>query len=252
MMQASEPASELYTEPMPLNGRNLTLYDYPYSRTRSMPNWGKLWANTGILGGGGITTMIILESLPDGSTAWSKAERRQVPLFKRWINHVKAGPVWDHDKFIFNYVLHPYAGAAYYMSARSCGFNTWGSFLYSFAISTLFWEYGFEAFNEIPSVQDLVITPVVGAVVGECFYRAKRSIVSHGYEILGSPVLGYVAAFFLDPVNEVTGYFRKEQYKIHQRYEEVERASKASLSSGFWINPGGQNPGGGIRLTYTF
>ena len=89
-------------------------------------------------------------------------------------------------------------------------------------------------------VQDLVITPVVGAVVGECFYRAKRSIVSHGYEILGSPVLGYVAAFFLDPVNEVTGYFRKEQYKIHQRYEEVERASKASLSSGFWINPGGQ------------
>lgn len=109
MMQASEPASELYTEPMPLNGRNLTLYDYPYSRTRSMPNWGKLWANTGILVGGGITTMIILESLPDGSTAWSKAERRQVPLFKRWINHVKAGPVWDHDKFIFNYVLHPYA-----------------------------------------------------------------------------------------------------------------------------------------------
>lgn len=236
----------------PLPAYRPTLYDYPYSRTRSMPNWGKLWANTAILMGGGIATMIVLESLPDGSTAWSRAERRETTLFRRWLNHVKAGPVWDHDKFVFNYILHPYGGAAYYMSARSCGFNAWGSFLYSFAISTLFWEYGFEAFNEIPSVQDLVITPVVGAVVGECFYRAKRSIVSRGYEVLGSPVLGYITAFFLDPVNEVTGYFRREQHTIHERYEERQRTDAATLKSGFWVNPGGLNPGGGIRLTYTF
>ncbi|MDE5626653.1 MAG: DUF3943 domain-containing protein [Candidatus Amulumruptor sp.] len=234
----------------PLNGRRRTLYDYPYSRTRSMPDWHQLAVNTAILIGGGITTMVILESLPDGSTAWSRAERRQVPLFKRWVNHVKAGPVWDHDKFIFNYVLHPYGGAAYYMSARSCGFNMWGSFLYSFAISTLFWEYGFEAFNEIPSVQDLVITPVVGTVVGECFYRAKRSIVSRRYELLGSPVLGYIAAFFLDPVNEVVSYFRKDQYHIWRNSRRP--ADEPKLTSSIWVNPGGMNPGGGLSLKLTF
>lgn len=230
----------------------VSLYALPYSRTLSRPNWKRLWINTGVLVGGAVATLAILESLPDDATAWSRAERRQVPFFRRWVNHVKAGPVWDHDKFVFNYVLHPYGGAAYYMSARSCGFNCWGSFLYGFAISTLFWEYGFEAFNEIPSVQDLVITPVVGAVMGECFYRAKRSIVSHGYELLGSPVLGYIAAFFLDPVNEVTGYFRKEQYRIHKNYEKLRRNSEPALSSGFWIHPGGSNPGAGVRLTYNF
>ena len=97
-----------------------------------------------------------------------------------------------------------------------------------------------------------MITPVVGAVVGECFYRAKRKIVNHGYEVLGSPVLGYIAAFFLDPVNEVTGYFRKEQYNTHKIYEEQHRAGESSLTSGFWVNPGGVNPGAGLRLTYNF
>ena len=125
--------------------------------------------------------MLILEALPEDATAWNKAANNRVPLFKRYVNHLKAGPVWDGDKFIFNYILHPYAGAAYYMSARSCGFNCFGSFMYSFCISTFFWEYGFEAFNEIPSVQDLVITPVVGSVMGECFYKLKRHIVSVGY-----------------------------------------------------------------------
>ena len=108
----------------------------------------------------------------------------------------KRYPVWDGDKFIFNFVLHPYAYAAYYMSARSCGFNYWGSFVYCFCISTFFWEYGFEAFNEIPSAQDIVVTSVVGSIMGEAFYHAKRHIMSNGYRIFGSRALGYVAAFF--------------------------------------------------------
>ncbi|MDE5687259.1 MAG: DUF3943 domain-containing protein [Paramuribaculum sp.] len=213
---------------------HLTLYDLPYSRTLSMPNWTRLWVNTGVLIAGGITTMLILESLPEDATAWNRAANNRVPLFKRYINHIKAGPVWDGDKFIFNYVLHPYGGAAYYMSARSCGFNCWGSFLYSFCISTFFWEYGFEAFNEVPSVQDLVITPVVGSVMGECFYKLKRHIVSNGYRLWGSPVLGYFVAFLCDPVNEVVGYFRGEQRRASRLYKS--RAT-TSVGGGFSIVP---------------
>ncbi len=213
----------------------ITLYELPYSRTLSIPNWGRLWANTSVLMAGGITTMFILESLPEDATAWNKAANNRVPLFKRYINHIKAGPVWDGDKFIFNYILHPYAGAAYYMSARSCGFNCFGSFLYSFCISTFFWEYGFEAFNEIPSVQDLVITPVVGSVMGECFYKLKRHIVSNGYRLWGSPILGYFVAFLCDPVNETLGYFRGDQ----KRYTRLaKQKNRTELAGGFNIVPG--------------
>lgn len=229
-----------------------SLYDYPYSPTRSMRDWNRLWANTAVLMGGGLTALGILELLPQESTAWNSHENGKTPLFKRWLRHVKEGPVWDGDKFIFNFVLHPYAGAAYYMSARSCGFNYWGSFVYCFCISTFFWEYGFEAFNEIPSAQDIVVTSVVGSIMGEAFYHAKRHIMSNGYRIFGSRSLGYVAAFFCDPVNEVLGYFRGDQRRAIRRFDGVPR-NMASASGGFVFNPTSRTGMRyGLTLTYSF
>ena len=153
----------------------------------------------------GVAMLGILELLPEDATAWNKEEIRSTPFFERWWNHVKKGPVWDRDKWYFNYLLHPYGGAAYYMSARSQGFSAPYSMLYGFGISTLFWEYGIEAFNEIPSIQDLIITPLAGAVIGEAFYVLKRSIVAGGYTLFGSKFLGNVVAYLIDPVNEVMG-----------------------------------------------
>lgn len=228
----------------------LNIYDLPYSRTLSVPNWGRLWGNTAVLMAGGVTTMVILEALPEEATAWNRAENSKTPLFKRYINHIKAGPVWDGDKFIFNFVLHPYAGAAYYMSARSCGFNCWGSFLYSFCISTFFWEYGFEAFNEIPSVQDLVITPVVGSLMGEGFYLIKRHIVDNGYRLFGSPVLGYAVAWICDPVNETLGYFRGAQSSA-KRYYKSRRAGEG-FSGHTWMMPGKRGIEAGFSICYNF
>lgn len=234
-------------------GERLTLYDYPYSRTRSMPQWNRLWLNTGILVSAGVTTMLILESLPADATAWNKAENKKINMFRRWWLHVHKGPVWDKDNAIFNYVLHPYAGAAYYMGARSNGFNMWGSFLYSFCISTFFWEYGFEAFNETPSVQDLIITPAVGALLGESFYLAKRHIVNNGYHLFGSKVLGYAVAFLLDPLNEVTGYFRGDQRKLARRANHRRHAAESGgLDVSSWIAPSSSGLQGGVSLTYTF
>lgn len=225
----------------------LTLYDLPYSRTLSMPDWKHLWINTSVLMGAGVTTMVILESLPSDATAWNKKENAKVSMWDRWVRHVKIGPVWDHDNLVFNYLLHPYAGAAYYMSARSCGFNCWGSFLYSFCISTVFWEYGFEAFNEIPSVQDLVITPMVGSILGEGFYLVKRHIVSNGYRLAGSRILGYAVAFLVDPLNECIGYFRGDQ-----RHQTRRTSALNGLSAGSWIAPSRSGVSGGISLSYQF
>lgn len=184
------------------------IYSMPYSTTARYENWGRLAGNTALLFGGGVTALGVLAVLPEDATAWNHADLTRVPFFKRWWMHVKKGPVIDKDNPIFNFVMHPYAGAAYYMSARSQGFNMWGSFLYSAFISTCFWEYGIEAFMEIPSLQDLFITPICGSILGEGFYRIKREIVNRGYYVLGSRTVGYILAFLVDPVNEFLGYFR--------------------------------------------
>ena len=93
------------------------------------------------------------------------------------------------------------------MSARSQGCNILWSAIYSTCISTFFWEYGIEAFMEIPSLQDLIITPFAGTLIGESFYVLKRHIVANGYTLFGSNLLGNIVAFIIDPVNEVVGIF---------------------------------------------
>lgn len=189
-----------------ISGRPQTIYGRPASWTYSDPWWHGMWINTAVYAGAFIGTLFVLECLPEDATAWNRAELQKDPFYTRWFNNIfKKGPEWDHDKFIFNYVLHPYAGAAYFMAARTCGFNFWQSMLYSACISTIGWEFGIEACMERPSYQDIFITPLVGSIMGEGFYRLKRLIVDRDYYVLGSRTIGHILAFFLDPVNEVVG-----------------------------------------------
>lgn len=185
-----------------LGARQPSIYDFDYSRSFSLPNKRRLIQNTAALYVAGVATLGVLELLPENATAWNKEELHKTPFFKRWWMHVKKGAVWDHDNWVFNYVLHPYGGAAYYMSARTQGLNALQSSLYSFGVSTFFWEYGIEAFMEYPSVQDLIITPVVGSIIGEQFYKIKRHIVANNYRLLDSGFLGHLVCFLVDPVNE--------------------------------------------------
>lgn len=189
-----------------ISGYPQSIYSRPASWTYSDPWWHGLWINTAVYAGAFVGTLFVLECLPEDATAWNRKEITSRPFYERWYRNIfKLGPEWDHDKFIFNYVLHPYAGAAYFMAARSCGFNFWQSMLYSAAISTIGWEFGIEACMERPSYQDIFVTPLVGSIMGEGFYRLKRMIVNRDYRVLGSPAIGHICAFFLDPVNEVVG-----------------------------------------------
>lgn len=191
-------------------GRNgiVSPYGQPYSFTGNSYDWHRLWINTATLSSAFVGTLLVLECLPEDATSWNRSELQDVPLFKRWHNHViKKGPEWDHDNICFNYILHPYAGAAYFMAARSCGFNFWRSMLYGSIVSTIGWEFGIEAFMERPSIQDIFITPIVGSCIGEGFYRVKRWLVDNDYCLFGSQVLGGILAFLVDPVNEFTGIF---------------------------------------------
>lgn len=233
------------------NGANrhkpINIYQMPYSLTGSSPDWHKMWINTAVLCGAYVSTLFVLECLPEDATSWNRASIQQTPPFKRWFRNVfKKGPEWDHDNPVFNYVLHPYAGAVYFMSARSQGFNFYQSLLYSACISTIGWEFGIEAFMERPSYQDLVVTPIVGSVIGECFYRLKRHIVSHDYRLAGSPVLGNIVVFLIDPVNEVIGLFRgNEARRLH-----MGRRPSGGIESS--LLPGPVGNGFGFTFTCTF
>lgn len=202
----NDTVSECRQRSKPYKYKPLSPYGLPYSVTGNSYDWRRLWINTATLSGAFVGTLLVLECLPEDATSWNRAELQDVPLFKRWHNHViKKGPEWDHDKFYFNYVLHPYAGATYFMAARSCGFNFWRSALYGSIVSTIGWEFGIEAFMERPSIQDIFVTPIVGSCIGEGFYHVKRWLVDNDYRLLGSPFLGGLLAFLVDPLNEFTG-----------------------------------------------
>ena len=227
-------------------GTKVSIYDLPYSVTGRSYDWPRLWINTGVLVGAFVGTLVVLECLPEDATSWNRAELKYMSLGRRWHKHViKKGPEWDHDKFVFNYVLHPYAGAAYFMGARSCGFNFYQSLLYSACISTIGWEFGIEACMERPSYQDLFITPVVGSLIGELFYRLKRNIVRNGYTLAGSPVLGNIVAFLIDPVNEVVNLFRGSDTRGL-----YPRRNKTGITSS--IVPAVGKASFGVSLTCTF
>lgn len=225
----------------------VNIYDMPYSMRANYPNYKNLGINTGVLFCAGVLTLGVLQCLPEGATAWNKDEISKIPFWKRWERNVRHGPVWDKDNFMFNYVLHPYGGAVYYMTARSQGFNVPWSFLYCTFVSNVMWEYGVEAFMEIPSIQDLIVTPVAGMILGEGCYLLKRHIVARGYKLFGSGFLGNFTAYLIDPVNEVVGIFagnpNRKKYK---------KPSQAEFTCSPWIGPAANGSVTGFAATLSF
>jgi len=115
------------------------------------------------------TTMLVL---PSSFTNWE--DQFWLYLGEKFRRAYTLPPVWDKDIWLVNYVGHPYQGAAFFNSLRSqdCSFAASAGFT---LFHTLFWEYVAEAFLEQPSIQDLIVTPVSGVLLGELFhYLTKR------------------------------------------------------------------------------
>ncbi len=181
----------------------------------------RLVYNTGLYFGAALASFAILWVSPESFSNWDKDKIREEGLLKQWKENVKAGPVWDNDSWYLNWVMHPWVGAVYYMSARGSGFKLWESFVYSAFMSTFFWEYGVEAFAEIPSWQDLLITPILGSVLGEGFFIWKGKIIRNDRKVLNSRFLGGTSLFLMDPFNQIlNGLGYKTKNKI-QTYSTV-------------------------------
>jgi len=160
----------------------------------------RLWSQTKSVAWYGVGVAGFLAILPSDITNWEKSDES---LTEKWWDNVREGPVWDRDVWYINYIGHPYFGGVYYQSARKSGYRQWDAFIYSALMSTFYWEYGIEAFAEVPALQDLVVTPVLGWVYGEWAFNQEKEIVQGGGTVWGSEALGSTALFFLDPVDSI-------------------------------------------------
>ncbi len=110
---------------------------------------------------------------PQSFSGWSDEQKDEFS-FDKYKNNIRHS-VWDSDQWDINYILHPYWGSAYYVRARERGYDENAAFWYSAALSASF-EFGFEAFFEEPSLQDIIVTPVAGSFLGMYFMKLRKQI----------------------------------------------------------------------------
>ena len=177
------------------------IYGTPFSISLFSPKNGedgaRTWSQTKSLFFYGLGVVAVLYVMPTDVTGWERDNN----FLGNWVDNVTAGPVWDRDNSAYNYIGHTYSGGVYYQVARKSGYRQWDAFIYTTLMSTFFWEYGVEAFAEIPSIQDLVVTPLMGWVYGEWAYKTDMKIRNRDNKVLGSKVLGGISLFLLDPVD---------------------------------------------------
>ncbi|MGB5780232.1 MAG: DUF3943 domain-containing protein [Eudoraea sp.] len=182
-----------------------SIYDRPYKVSLFRPENGedrqRLWSQT--------KSIFTYTIVAVGLNALLLDDKEDRDLLDQWKTNVSYGAVWDRDKWVYNYVGHIYAGGLYYQIARKSGYRQWDAFIYSSMMSTFYWEYGVEAFAEKPSIQDLVVTPVMGWIYGEWAFNKERQIRSQGGVLAGSRFLGGTALFLLDPVDSMGSWINK-------------------------------------------
>ena len=169
------------------------------------PDIPKLARDSAYLAGLGVVFMGVLIAMPQSVSGWDTSDPVGfvAAMPSEWTTRVSKGPVVDQDKWGVNYIGHPVSGSMYYQVARNDGFGIIGSTVYSALMSTFFWEYGIEGFAEVPSLQDIIITPLGGALLGEASYQAEQAIERGGGTVLGSRVLGGITRFLLNPAGTV-------------------------------------------------
>ena len=203
-----EPKADFYQQP----------YQISLFSAENGEDSARLWSQTKSIFVYGFGAIGVIALLPEDISNWDKEQG----LFSKWSDNVSEGPVWDRDNGPLNLIGHPYFGGVYYQAARKSGYRQWDAFLYSTLMSTFYWEYGIEAFAEVPSIQDLVITPVLGWVYGEWAFTTEMNIRADNDEVFGSSFLGSTALILLDPVDSlsvgINNLFGKEIVKAGTSY----------------------------------
>ena len=94
------------------------------------------------------------------------------------------------------HVLHPGPGAR---------LGPWSSFAYS-AFASAAYEFGVESFFERPSIQDLIVTPIGGALLGYFVFEPVRAWIKAKPERAWYDQVGL---FLTDPLGGLNGVFER-------------------------------------------
>jgi len=156
----------------------------------------------------GFAMFAVLWAMPEELTKWDK-DREISDVFDKWQENVKDGPVVDEDDWAVNFIGHPLSGAYEYMFLRNAGFSKLESFGFAVFVSTVMWEYGIEAFAEVPSIQDLLLTPTIGALLGEAFHVMDSKLKDNDYILLNSRRFGRIVHHIINPVEGINNSFEK-------------------------------------------
>jgi hypothetical protein len=178
-------------------------------RNQDASIWKKMGRAEMFIGGAEIIGMGILILLPKGVTKWEDdwmADARR-NLVRAWTSP----PTVDEDDFGFNYIGHPVAGSYYYNSIRSQKATWFQSFTWSFLQSAI-WEYLIEGIAEQPSVQDLIVTPVGGAILGEASHLATIKMRKGGFNFLEK-----VTTMIINPFYVVNNGYRTKNKKVQTK-----------------------------------
>lgn len=151
----------------------------PVGDDERLPDWYGIWRDTGMLFGSQIVAAGIIYTMPESVSSWSSEQKRNT--FKKFADNV-FDPVFDKDKLYINYLLHPYWGATYYIRGRERGLDKVPALVYSTLMSAMY-EFGVECFFEKPSIQDLIVTPVAGTLLGAILFEPWRESIKGKSEL---------------------------------------------------------------------
>lgn len=193
--------------------------------------------------------MGIIYLLPEDVSNWEKDDVNFQHGLDQWPENVTEWE-WDSDDEWINYIGHPYFGSTYYVYARHYGYSRLESFWFSFAISS-FYEIGIEAWAEPVSIQDMVITPVLGSLLGELLLPLEQRIKKNDNKVLGSTMLGTVSLAVIDPFGHIVPPLKRWTKSIFSNDAELQLTPTFSLTDRKYDD--GENSGKeyryGLQLT---
>ena len=156
-----------------------------------------------------IGTIGVIALLPENISQWTNEDKKFTDareLLQKHAHNIAKGPVWDNDAWAVNYIGHPVAGSYFYVWGRQSGLSWQESAMLTTLMSTFFWEYGWEAFAETPSTQDLIVTPLLGSILGEGTNYLYNRIVENDGKIYNMKWLGDLGRGLLNPIGEMNKY----------------------------------------------
>jgi hypothetical protein len=153
---------------------------------------------------------------------------------EKWWRHVR-DPRFDRDSFWLNFIAHPYWGSTFYTRARERGFDRIGAFGYAVLLSTMF-EFLTESWYEPVSYNDLLVTPVLGSLIGAFAFEPLRDYVK------SKPALkwyDHAALILTDPLG-TANHFMERMLGLDSTIRVYYRPGPDTRSAETCRDPGGQ------------